>query len=61
MFLLFLFIADMAIYMSNYDNFDIDQMFSKFAQRWLFVFKKNSILGSLDRAENAKIAKGTFF
>jgi len=28
-----IYIADMAIQMSNIDNFDIDQMSSKFAQR----------------------------
>ena len=32
-FLTFIYIADMAIQMSNIDNFDIDQMSSKFAQR----------------------------
>ena len=44
--------------MSNIDNFDIDQMSSKFAQRQYFASyfycKKNFILGSLDDAENAK-------
>ena len=50
-------IADIAIQMSNIDNFDIDQMFSKFAQRlyliWYFYCKKNFFLGSVDDAENA--------
>ena len=53
-----IYIADMAIQMSNIDNFDIDQMSSKFAQREHFVCnfycKKISILGSLLDAENAK-------
>ena len=44
--------------MSNFDNFDIDQISSKLAQRWHFVsnfhWKKNFILGSLDDAKNAK-------
>ena len=31
-FLFFIDIADMAIQMSNFDNFDVDQMSSKFAQ-----------------------------
>ena len=52
------YITDMAIKMSNIHNFDIDQMSSKFAQRWHFVWnfccKKISILGSIDNAENAK-------
>ena len=49
----------MAIQMSNIDNFDIDQMSSKFAQRQYFVCnffcKKNFTLGSLDDAENANL------
>ena len=49
--------------MSNFDNFDIDQMSSKFAQIQFFVsyfhYKKISILGSLDNAENCQ--KTTFF
>jgi len=53
-----LYIADMAIWMSYFDNFDIDQMPSKFAQRSYFVsyfyFKKIYMIGSLDNAENAK-------
>ena len=56
-------IADMAIQMSNFDNFVIDQMSSKFAQTYFFVFyfryKKISILGSLDIAENCQ--KTTFW
>ena len=32
-----IYIADMAIQMSNFDNFDIDQISSKFAQRWHFI------------------------
>ena len=44
--------------MSNFDNFDINQISSKFAQRWHFIFyfycKKNSILSGLDNAKNAK-------
>ena len=44
--------------MSNFDNFDIDQISSKFAQRWPFVCnfycKKIFILGSFDNTENAK-------
>ena len=51
-------IADMAIQMSNIDNFDIDQMSSKFAQKHYFFCnlfcKKIFILGSLIDAENAK-------
>ena len=49
--------------MSNFDNFDIDQMSSKFAQIYFFVsyfhHRKISILGSLDNAENSQ--KTTFF
>ena len=44
--------------MSNFDNFDINQISSKFAQRWPFVcnfYCKNFfILGSFDDTENAK-------
>ena len=44
--------------MSNFDNFDIDQMPSQFAQRSYFVSyfycKKIYMIGSLDNAENAK-------
>ena len=47
----------MAIKMSNIDNFDIDQMSSKFAKRLYFdcyfYCTKIPILGSLDDAENA--------
>ena len=32
-FLILIYIADMAILMSDFDNFDIDQMSSNFAQR----------------------------
>ena len=50
-----LYIADMAIWMSN---FDIDQMPSKFTQSLYFVpysyCKKIYMIGSLDNAENAK-------
>ena len=53
-----IYVADMAILMSNFDNFDNDQISWKFAQRWYFVFyfhcKKYFILGSLDVAENSK-------
>ena len=49
--------------MSNFDNFDIDQISSKFAQIKFFVSyfhnKKNFILGSLNNAENCQ--KTTFF
>ena len=48
----------MAIQMSNFDNFDIDQISSKFAQRQPFVYnfycKKIFILGSFDNTENGK-------
>ena len=48
--------ADMAIQRCNFDNFDIGQMSPKFAQRQYFVYnfcyKKISIVGSLDNAEN---------
>ena len=46
--------------MSKFDNFDIDQTSSKFAQKWRdfyfcdFYCKKISIQGSLDNTENAK-------
>ena len=44
--------------MSDFDNFDIHQISSKLAQRWLFVCsfccKKSFVLGSFDNAENAK-------
>ena len=47
----------MDIQMSNFDNFDIVQISSKFAQRYHFVCNFNckifSILSSLDNAENA--------
>ena len=47
----------MAISMSNFDNFDTDQISSKFAQRLYFVcnlyYKKISILVGLDNTENA--------
>ena len=43
--------------MFNFDNFDIVQIFSKFAKRYHFVcnfnYKNFSILGSLDNAETA--------
>ena len=43
--------------MFNFDNFDIIQISSKFAQRFHFVCNFNcknfSILGSLDNAETA--------
>ena len=55
-FLILLFIADMAIQMCNFDNFDIGQMSQKFAQReyvvYSFCYKKISIVGTLDNAEN---------
>ena len=46
----------MAIKMFNFDNCDIDQMSSKFAQRIVctYYYKKISILDSLDNAENVK-------
>ena len=44
--------------MSNFDNFEIDQMSSKFAWKSFFVpyshYKKITILGSLDNAKNVK-------
>ena len=44
--------------MSDFDNLDINQISSKFAQRWPFVCnfycKKIFILGSFDNTENAK-------
>ena len=44
--------------MSKFDNFDIDQMSSKFAQRWHlvcnFYCKEIPVLGSLNNAENPK-------
>ena len=47
----------MAILMSDFDNFDIDQMSSNFAQRKCFVCnsycKKISFVSSLEDAENA--------
>ena len=53
----------MAIQMSIFDNFDIHQMSSKFAQIQFLVsyfhYKKISILGSLNYAENCQ--KTTFF
>ena len=52
------YIPDMAIWMSNFDNFDIDQKPSKFAQRQCFACNfyciKIYIVCSLDNAENAK-------
>ena len=43
--------------MSNFYNFDIEETFSKFTQRWHFFCniycKKISILGSLDISESA--------
>ena len=52
----------MAFQMSNFDNFDIDQIFLKFAQRQPFscnfCCKKIVILGSFDDTENGK---GQFF
>ena len=43
--------------MTNFDNLDIDEVSSKLAHRQYFVcnlyYKKNSILGSLDNAENS--------
>ena len=41
-----IYVADMAILMSNFDNFDHDQISLKFAKKF--------ILGSLDNAENTK-------
>jgi len=56
-FFILTYIADMAILTSDFDNFDIDQMSSNFAQRQHFVYnlhcKKISFVGSLDNAENA--------
>ena len=53
-----IYVADMAILMSNFDNFDHDQISWKLAQREYFAFyfncKKIFILGSLDNAENTK-------
>ena len=44
--------------MSNYDNFDIDQISSKLAQIWHYVCffrcEKFFILGSFDNTENTK-------
>ena len=44
--------------MCHFDNFDIDQIASKLAQRWNFVHsfycKKISVLDSFDNAKNAK-------
>ena len=44
--------------MCHFDNFDIDQIASKLAQRWnsvhSFYRKKISVLDSFDNAENAK-------
>ena len=44
--------------MSNFNNFDIDKISSKLAQRWhlvsYFHCKKDLKLGSLDDAKNAK-------
>ena len=52
-----IYLVDMAIWMSNFDNFDIVQISSKFAQRYHFVSNLNckifSILSSLDNAKNA--------
>ena len=52
------FLADIAIWMSNSVNFDIDQIPSKLAQRKYFVSsfccKNFFIQGSLDDAENSK-------
>ena len=51
----------MEIEMSNIDNFDIDQISSKFAQTWHFVSYfycgKKFMLGSLD---DAKMPKDSF-
>ena len=48
----------MANWMCHFDNFDIDQIASKLAQRWNFVHsfycKKISVLDSFDNAKNAK-------
>ena len=45
-FLILLRIADMAIWMSNFDNFDIHLISSKLAQRWYYIILsvKNSEL-----------------
>ena len=52
------YVADMAILISNFDNFDHDLISWKLAQREYFAFyfncKKIFILGSLDDAENTK-------
>ena len=52
-----IYLVDLAIWMCNFENFDIVQISSKFAQRYHFVCNFNcknfSILGSLDNAENA--------
>ena len=57
-FLNVIYIADMANWMCHFDNFDIDQIASKLAQRWNFVHsfycKKISVLDSFDNAKNAK-------
>ena len=53
-----IYVTDMAILMSNFDNFDHDQLSWKLAQRYYFAFhfncKKIFILGSLDKTENTK-------
>ena len=60
---LLLYIADVAIWMSNFDDLDIHQISSKLAQRQCFVcnFDCEEIytVSSLDNAENAK--KKLFF
>ena len=52
-----IYIADIAILMSDFDIFDTDQMSSNFAQRQNFVknfhCKKISFIGNLEDAENA--------
>ena len=55
-FLIMIYLTDMAILMSDLDDFDDDQISSKLAQRQYFVYnfyrKTIFILGSLDNAEN---------
>ena len=48
-----MYVADMAILRTNFDNVDVDQISSKLAQRSSIIsFAKKFMLGTLDNAEN---------
>ena len=52
------FFVDMAVWMSNFDDFDNDQILRKLAQRWPFAFSFYSkiffLLGNQDDSKNTK-------